>query len=402
MALTKTGMGINAARHSDPTSSLHRQHAIAAKKRRKPERVVVDITAKDEQKLGIDTSQWGLKWEACEGQCFLADTVDYVFSSGRKRRVKLRPVSGKEFVAAQSLVNRIGWYHAEMSTKEGKRKVKRKVEKNRLGRICDRHTVTLAPWQTRFLQKLGWDQPRRIRLLQSLQQESAQSFAEKSGRFVVGSSLHLDSQIPHWDHVTSRIGLDHKLCGAKSLPTTVNPEWTLGAHRQAKIGCELSATKSKWLRMNLEKFQKRHPGKTPVLIELHDSLDDDFEQWVTHSGYKAQYDEAKQEYRDWVKRTEPVKEEFAQRRATGTTGTDLAERAAMFALRIVLPPSVYNLVRSTMTAVQVVSDLLEGDRNPNVTGLLLQLTIRKGLQLLVRNKSSRTTSQNFTRNTPKL
>ncbi len=154
--------------------------------------------------------------------------------------------------------------------------------------------------------------------------------------------------------------------------------------------------------MNLETFQKRHPGKTPVLIELHDSLDDDFEQWVTDSGYKAQYAEAKQEYRDWVKRTEPVKEEFAQRRATGTTGADLAERAAMFALRIVLPPSVYSLVRSTMTVAQVVSDLLEGDRNPNVTGLLLQLTIRKGLQLLVRNKSSRTTSRNFTRDTPKL
>lgn len=402
MALTKKGMGINAARHSDPTSSLHRQHAISAKKRRRPERVVVDITAKDEKKLGIDTSQWGLKWEACEGQCFLADTVDYVFSSGRKRRVKLRAVSGKEFVAAQSLVNRINWYHAEMSTKSGKRKVKRKVEKNRLGRICDRHTVTLAPWQTRFFQKLNWDQARRLRLIESLQQKSVQDFAETTGRFIVGSSLHLDSQLPHWDLVSSRISPEHRRCGEKSLPSTVNPEWTLGAHRQAKIACELSATKKKWLRMNLDKFEKRHPDRTPILIKLHDTLDDHFDEWVKANGHGPKYEEAKSEYRDWVNRTEPLKEEWAQRRATGTTAIQLAERAAMFALRVVLPPSVYSLVRSTMTAVQVVTDLLEGDRNPNVTGLLLQLTIRKGLHLLVPNKSSRTTSRNFTRDTPRL
>ncbi len=218
---------------------------------------------------------------------------------------------------------------------------------------------------------------------------------------MVGSAMHLDAQIPHWDHITSRISPDHKLCGRKSLPTTVNPEWTLGAHRQAKVGCELSATKKKWLRMNLDKFQQRHPGQTPILIQLHDTLDMHFEDWVKVSGYQSQYEESKKEYRDWVKQTEPLKEEFAQRRATGTMATQLAERAAMYALRMVLPPPVYAFVRSTLTAAQVVKDLLEGDRNPNATGLLLQTTLRAGLALITPAKNSKK-SRNFTQTTPTL
>ena len=381
---------------------MHKRHVSVAKQRRKPERIVVDISPTDEQKLGVDSAQWALRWETTGGgYCFLADTLDFVLPTATKRRVKLRAVSGKEYVAAQSLVNRITWYHAEMSTKSGKRKVKRKVEANRVGRICDRHTVTLAPWQTRLLQKLNLDEKAQLRLLTSLQQKSVQIFAEKSGRFMVGSSLHLDSQIPHWDLVSSRISPAHKLCGEKSLPTTVNPEWTLGAHRQASIGCHLSATKNKWLQMNLEKFEKRHPGKTPILIELHATLDKHFEEWVADRGHESLYTEAKNEYRDWVNRTEPVKEEWAQRRAAGKTGTQLAERAALYALRIVLPPTVYTLLRSTMTAAQVVSDLLEGDRNPNAAGLLLQATIRSGLALM-NAKPGKNRAVNFTPNTPRL
>lgn len=401
MALMHNGMGISAARHSDPTSALHKRHVSAAKQRRKPERLVVDFSHDDEQKLGVDSSQWGLKWEVGKGQCFLADAVDYLFSSATKRRVNLRAVSGKDYVAAQSLVNRITWYHAEMSTKSGKRKVKRKVEANRVGRICDRHTVTLAPWQTRFLQKLELDEKAQLRLLTSLQQKSVQAFAEKSGRFIVGSSLHLDSQIPHWDLVSSRISPAHKLCGEKSMPTTVNAEWTLGAHRQASIGCKLSATKGKWLQMNLNKFEKRHPGKTPILIEMHATLDKHFEEWVTGRGHESLYSEAKKEYRDWVNRTEPLMEEWAQRRATGKTATHLAERAAMHALRIVLPAIVYTLLRSTMTAAQVVNDLLEGERNPNATGLLLQATIRSGLALM-NGKTGKNRAGTFTPTLPTL
>jgi hypothetical protein len=289
-----------------------------------------------------------------------------------------------------------------MSTKGGKRKIKRKVEQSRLGRICDRHTVTLAPWQTRLLQKLKLDQRARLRLLTSLQQKSVQSFAEKSGRYMVGSAMHLDAQIPHWDHITSRISPDHKLCGRKSLPTTVNPEWTLGAHRQAKVGCQLSVTKGKWLRMNLDKFEKRHPDRTPILIELHDTLDDHFDEWVKANGHSSKYEEAKSEYRTWANQTEPLKEEFAQRKATGKTATQLAERAAMYAFRMVLPPSVYAFLRVAMTAGQVVKDLLEGDRNPKATDLLLQSTIRAGLALMKPTKGFKKNRYDFTTTLPKL
>jgi hypothetical protein len=102
-------MGINAVRHSDPSSWLHKRHATSARQRRKPTRVVVDITASDEQRIGVDTSQWALKWDGLDGQCFLGDTIKYIFSTGTKRTVSLRPVSGREFVAAQSLVNRLTW-----------------------------------------------------------------------------------------------------------------------------------------------------------------------------------------------------------------------------------------------------------------------------------------------------
>jgi len=154
--------------------------------------------------------------------------------------------------------------------------------------------------------------------------------------------------------------------------------------------------------MNMDKFRKRHPDKIPVLIELHETLDALFDQWVNEHGHGAKYEEAKTEYRQWVKITEPLKEEFAQRRAAGKTATHLAERAAMFALRIVLPPSVYTLVKTTMTAAQVVNDLLKGERNGDATGLLLQTTIHNGLALMTTKKRLSKCGNNLTLTTPRL
>ncbi|MDQ6625862.1 MAG: hypothetical protein M3Y69_06965, partial [Verrucomicrobiota bacterium] len=68
-----------------------------------------------------------------------------------------------------------------------------------------------------------------------------------------------------------------------------------------------------------------------------------FDEWVAERGHQSLYEESKKEYRNWVNRTEPVKEEWAQRRAARKTTTLLAERAAMYALRLVLPPTVYTL-----------------------------------------------------------
>lgn len=401
MAL-KARIGEKGIRHSDPFSIVHRRHVEQAAKRRVIDRVIVDVNRDDAIKLNALGDQWEKRWDGWQGETFLVEQKTYLLTTGKKIRTKLEQCSGKEYIGAAARINRINWYWSKRTDKGVVRKVKRRVEKNRLGRLCDRHTVTLSPPAMRLIQKLNLSQREAAALMKSLLEKSVQCFAENSGgRHLISASVHGDSGILHLECLSSRVNARNELCGEKSLPSLSNQEWTIGAWRQKKFGCELSETKTKWLQQNLQRFAERHGNRQPILLQLHDKLDRDFEEWVEKNGHSKLWQESKQEYRAWVSRTEPAKEQWALQRASGKNARKLAERAGMYALRISLPPSVYNLVRGTMTAARVVADLLEGDRNPQVTGLLLQSTLRLGRELLNSNKSQRI-QQRFNPQLPRL
>ncbi|MDT4967402.1 MAG: hypothetical protein QOJ64_2139 [Acidobacteriota bacterium] len=402
MALAQKGIGEAAVRHCDPTSLTHKRHSRAASNRRVVERVIVDVTRDDAVRLNSLCDEWEKKWDGWDGSTFLVEKNTYLLPGARRIRTNLVECDGRTFTSAATRINRLDWYWSVRSDKGVERRVKRKVEKKRVGRLCDRHTVTLSPPAMRLFQKLNLSERDAKRLLSTLQTNSLQFFAEETGRHLVGSAAHADSGILHFDIVSSRIDPDHKLCGEKSIPAVSNEGWTIGAWRQKQLGCRLTETKSKWLDHNLRRFAERHGEKQPLLLKLHAKLDDDFEHWVTNHGHSKLWEQSKQEYRDWVAETDQTKEKWAQERASGKNATKLAERAAMYALRMVLPPTVYNAVRTSMTAAQVVNDLLAGDANPNITGLLLQLTIRGGLKRLNSKKSRYRNGSDFTPTTPKL
>lgn len=382
MALSSSAIGEKAVRHSDPNSRLHNDHVRQAAARRIVDKVIVNVQRDDARRLNVLGNQWEVRWEGWNGDTFLVEQTTYSFITGNKVRTKLKKVSGKEFNANAARINRLDWYWSARADKGVRRKVKRKVERNRLGKVVDRHTVTFSPPQMRLLQKLKVNQCEAARLLTSLQEKSVGFFAAQTKRHVVASAAHTDSGILHWDILSSRIDPDHNLCGNKSLPSLANESWSIGAWRQRDLGCNLTFAKNKWLTQNLAKFQERHGEEPPLLLQLHQKLDKDFDEWVKDHGHSKLWEQSKREYRDWVAETDPIKEAWAEERAGGKAATKLAERIAMEALRMVLPPPVYGFVKGTLTATQIVSDLLELNRNSSATGLLLQIALTTGLMML--------------------
>jgi hypothetical protein len=390
MALSASGIKISAVRHCDPKSLLHEHHVRDAGSRRVIDRVVVDVTRDDAAKLNALGDQWEVHWEGWKGDTYLIEQTTFQLTGGARLRTKLKECDGPTFTAAANRINRIQWYWSLRTDKEGTRKAKRKVETARLGRICDRHTVSLSPPQMRLLQKLNLSSEQAKRLLTSLEEKSVQFFVEETGRHLVGTAQHADSGILHFDILSSRIDAENNLCGEKTLPSLSNEAWTIGAWRQKKLGCLLSDTKAKWLEQNLERFSERHGNRQPILLRLHEQLDQDFEEWVGSHGHSQLWEESKNDYRQWVSETDPKKEAWAEERASGKAATRLAERIAVHALRVALPAPLFSFVMTAMTAAQVLSDLLELDRNASASGLLLQLTVASGRAILKSVKNSKT------------
>jgi hypothetical protein len=393
VALAQRSLGINGVRHCDPNGRTHERHVQEAKRRRVVDRVVVDVTRDDAVRLNALGDQWEKHWVGWQGDTFLVEQTTYCLSSGRHIRTKLKSVSGREFTAAVAKTNRLDWYWSTRRDKGVIRKVKRKVERNRTGRICDRHTVSLSPPQMRLIQKLDLDLKAVSKLTTYLHEKSVQFFAERTGRHVVGTARHADSGILHWDHVSARLDSNHNLCGEKSLPSLSNESWTIGAWRQQQLGCKLSETKAKWLTHNLDRFRERHGERQPILLQLHEKLDLDFEQWIRDHGHSSLWEQSKQEYREWVGQTDKVKEKWADERASGKTTSKLAEKIAMQALRLGLPPKVYRFVRNTMTAAHILSDLMELETDANTTGLLLQITLAAAFTVLRASKGKSQSSR---------
>ncbi len=382
MALAQMGIGEAAVRHSDPLSLTHSRHVREAASRRVIDRVIVDVKRDDAVRLNALTDEWEKHWQGWKGDTYLVETTEYQFSSGKKVRIKLVECDGKTFTAAASRINRLDWYWAVRSDKGVQRKAKRKVERNRLGRICDRHTVSLSPPQMRLLQKLNLSAREAERLLTSLKEDNMQFLIEETGRYPVFSNSHATSGILHVDHGTSRINPDHALCGEKSLPSLSNEAWTIGAWRQRELGCNLSQKKAKWLEQNLQRFSERHGETRPILLRLHEKLDQDFEQWVKSHGHSKLWEESKTEYRTWVAETDVRKETWAEERASGKQATRLAERIAVQALRVALPPALFAFVMNAMTAGQILADLLELDKDSSAKELLLLTTLAGGIAIL--------------------
>ncbi len=390
MALSASGIGTSAVRHCDPKSLLHEHHVRDAAGRRVIDRVVVDVRRDDAAKLNALGDRWEKHWEGWKGDTYLIETTTFQLTTGNKLRTKLTECDGKAFVAASNRINRIDWYWSLRTDKGGTRKAKRKVERNRVGKTCDRHTVSFSPPQMRIVQKLDLSAGEAKRLLTSLQEKSVQLFTEQTGRHLIGTAQHADSGILHFDILSSRIDPENNLCGEKSLPSLSNEAWTVGAWRQGKLGCKLTDTKSKWLDQNLQRFSERHGSRQPILLRLHEKLDQNFEEWVGSQGHSKLWEESKAEYRKWVSETDPRKEQWAEERASGKGATRLAERIAVHALRVALPPPLFSFLMNAMTAAQILSDLLELDRNPSVSDLLLQLTVASGRAIL---KSARKASK---------
>lgn len=381
MALTATGLGEKAVRHSDPTSSTHACHVGEATRRRIVDRVLVDVTRHDAARLNALADEWEVHWSDWKGTTYLTEQHNFSFSGGSVTRTSLNECSGSEYTAAAQSINRLDWYWSLRRDKNGTRKAKRKVEKNRRGRICDRHTVTLSPPQMRLITKLGLSASEARDLMKQFQHETVQFFSERTSRHVVGCATHADSGILHFDILSSRITPNHELCGEKSLPSLSNPAWSVAAFRQRKLGCTLSETKSKWLEQNLNRFHERHGESAPILLALHETLDKKFEEWVERNGHGKLWEESKEEYRAWVGRTEPIKQRWAEEHASGKAGIRLAQKAAVTAFRVVLPPDLFRFTMGIMTAAQIAADLFELDRNPRATGLLLQTTLRTAATL---------------------
>lgn len=393
MALVATGLGKKGVGHSDPSSAKHARHVSEAAQRRVVDRVLVDVTRNDAAKLNALADEWEVHWNGWQGQTYLVQSQTFTFSGGRTTRHSLSECDGSEYTAAASQINRLDWYWSLRNDNGKLRKAKRRVEKNRRGRICDRHTVSLSPPQMRLISKLRLSAAEAKDLMKRLQQEAVQFFAERTGRHLLGSATHADSGMLHFDILSSRITPDHHLAGEKSLPSFSNPAWTVAAFRQQKLGCTLSPTKSKWLEQNLARFHERHGDREPILLELHNRLDAGFEEWVERNGHTNLWEESKQEYREWVGRTEPIKQRWAEEHASGKAGIRLAERVAVVALRLVLPPQVFAFTMGIMTAAQILSDLLELDRNPAATDLLLHMTLRGAFMTVKRSKKTKRRGQ---------
>ncbi len=337
MALSATGIGTGAVRHCDPTSLLHEQHTREASKRRVVDRVVVDVTRDDAARLNALSDQWEKRWEGWKGDTYLVEQTIFQLPTGNKIRTKITPCEGKVFVAAANRMNRIDWFWSLRNDKGVMRKVKRRVERNRLGHICDRHTVSLSPPQMRLIQKLNLSKAEAKALMVFLQEKNVQCFAEETYRFQLGGGIHADSGVLHIDHISSRINPDHELVGEKSLPSFSNESWTIGAWRQKQLGCKLTETKEKWLDQNLRRFEERHGKIKSILLRLHEQLDVDFEEWVQKNGHTKLWQESKEEYRKWVEETDVRKEAWAEERASGKGAARIAEKIAVHALRLAFP-----------------------------------------------------------------
>jgi hypothetical protein len=261
------------------------------------------------------------------------------------------------------------WNLAEM-TRAGK---KCKVRRKRTSPASEEFVVNFSPFQMRFLngelarwEAAGITAEKRMKMLVALVDEIRRDvladFKTRTGRDVVASYVHWDSNKVHIGIIHSRVGPNNDLVGEKRLGT-VGP-WTTAQNRIAKLGL-VDAGDSR-LADNLEKFRARFGENRPPLdVALHDLLDERFSEKVAGMGNDAvkRYEESKDYYKAWKVKN---RREAAYR----TAGT---QRVAWQTLRLIaplLPPQLraaLSIARTCVQAFQVVGLALDAVSSPSVS-----------------------------------
>lgn len=274
-------------------------------------------------------------------------------------------------VAFEAHCNSINWGRrwnlAEM-TRQGK---KCKVRRKRATPACEEFVINFSPWQMRFINSelARWEaagipaEKRKemlVALIDEIRRDVVADFKARTGRDVVASYVHWDSNKVHIGIVHSRVGPDNALVGEKRLGT-VGP-WTTAQNRIAKLGL-VDAGDSR-LAENLEKFRDRFgKDRQPLDIALHDLMDDRFAKKVKKMGADAvkRYEEAQTYYKIW-------KQKNRREAAMRTAGS---QRIAWQTLRLVtplLPPplrAALSIARTCVQAFQIVGVALDAVSSPS-------------------------------------
>lgn len=277
---------------------------------------------------------------------------------------------GKEFQAHCNSINwERRWNHSEMTRKGKKCKVRRK----RNTPACEEFVVNFSPFQMRFLngelarwEAAGISADKRkemlVALVDEIRRDVVVDFKTRTGRDVVASYIHWDSNKIHIGIVHSRIGPENDLIGEKRLGT-VGP-WSTAQNRIAKLGL-VDAGDSR-LAENLEKFRSRFgEDRQPLDIALHDLMDDRFAKKVMKMGADSvkRYEESQTYYKEW-------KQKNRRDAAFRTAGS---QRIAWQTLRLVtplLPPQLraaLSIARTCVQAFQVVGAALDAVSSPSAS-----------------------------------
>jgi hypothetical protein len=273
-----------------------------------------------------------------------------------------RNVSGTEFESVCAAVNwQRRWNKAQMKRGDKVATVRRK----RTHEACEEFVVNLSPWQMKFVNEqlsfwktAGVTEVERkgllLGLLENLRPELVARFQNVTGRDVIGSYVHLDSNKVHFGIVHSRVSANNELIGQKSI-RTVGP-WSTAQNRIVQMG--LADAADHRLRENLEKFHCRHGGNVmPLDIELHERLDAKFDTLVTAMGKDAEhrFEAAKKYYGKWKQTNR--RESVVRSSASATIAYET--------LRLLLPllPSqvraAVSIARTGLQAFNVVSGFLK-------------------------------------------
>lgn len=262
--------------------------------------------------------------------------------------------SGEAFQAHCNSVNwSRRWNSAPMKRGDKMSTVRRK----RSSPACEELVVNLSPWQMKFINRelelwkeagLSPEERRPLLLgwIQELRKDVVKEFKEATGRDVIGSYIHLDSNKVHLGVIHSRVGADNSLVGEKSLGT-VGP-WSTAQNRISKLG--LLDAGDKRLQENLEKFGSRFGSRVPLDIRLHDTLDARFDELVARLGQDAgkRYEASIEYYRSWKIKT----------RREAVNHSPASQRVVFQTLRLVaplLPAPIRSALALSRTATQAIS-----------------------------------------------
>lgn len=289
MALQRS-LTIDGIRHANADSSTHARHVRERKERKGINWIPQAIDSEDPAavfKLRADDLELG------NGRYFLG-----ALGSDRE-------VNGQEFESELAKINRErSWQLGSMSRNGKARPVRRKRSAPAIGEVV----VNLSPWQMGLINRYikEWEDQgigsadRRALLeawLEPMRGEVLSHFRERTGREIVGSYWHYDSNKVHLGIINTRVRADHTLVGTKSL-RTIGP-WSVAQSRIYQIGAGDAGDKR--LQENLERFRQRH-GEMPLDIDLHQTLDSVFDRQVQAIGAEVKYEQAKSEYMEWKER----------------------------------------------------------------------------------------------------